>query len=56
MDTIKEGELKTLDIDDDYYNEVFERLPNVKEDKKEDTELQPASRRRPERLPHSDFH
>ena len=34
MDSIKPGELKTLDIDDDYYNEVFDRVPNVKEDKK----------------------
>lgn len=33
MDSIKPGELKTLDIDDDYYDEVFERLPNVTEDK-----------------------
>lgn len=34
MDSIKSDELKTLDIDDDYYEEAFARLPNVKEDKK----------------------
>lgn len=32
MESIKPGELKTLDIDDDYYNEVFQRIPGVKED------------------------
>ncbi|SMF71369.1 4-hydroxyphenylpyruvate dioxygenase [Pseudobacteriovorax antillogorgiicola] len=34
MDSIKPGELKTLDIDAEYYDEVFQRLPNVKEDHK----------------------
>lgn len=33
MESIKPGEIKTLDIDDDYYDEVFKRVPNVKEDK-----------------------
>lgn len=33
MDNIKQGELKTLDIEDEYYDEVFERLPQVKEDR-----------------------
>lgn len=28
-----EGKIKTLDIDDDYYDTVFERVPNVTEDK-----------------------
>ena len=32
MESIKPGELKTLDIDEDYYNEVFKRIPGVKED------------------------
>ena len=32
MDKIKPGELKTLDIDAEYYDEVFDRIPNVKED------------------------
>ena len=34
MESIKPDELKTLDIDEDYYNEVFERVPNVTEDRK----------------------
>lgn len=34
MKQIKPGELKTLDIDDDYYDEVFTKVPGVKEDKK----------------------
>lgn len=33
MDQIKPGELKTLDIDDEYYSEVFNKVPGVKEDK-----------------------
>lgn len=31
MDSVQ-GQLKTLDIDDDYYDEVFVKVPNVKED------------------------
>lgn len=31
MDAVQ-GQLKTLDIDDDYYNEVFDKVPGVKED------------------------
>ncbi len=33
MESINPKDLKTLDIDDDYYDEVFQRLPQVKEDK-----------------------
>jgi 4-hydroxyphenylpyruvate dioxygenase len=32
MDRMQGEGLKTLDIDDDYYNEVFDKVPNVKED------------------------
>ena len=34
MDKMKEAGIETLDIDDDYYNEVFKRLPQVTEDRK----------------------
>ncbi|MFT7625092.1 MAG: 4-hydroxyphenylpyruvate dioxygenase [Myxococcota bacterium] len=32
LDTMTDGVIETLDIDDDYYEEVFERVPNVTED------------------------
>ncbi len=34
MDAMRTEDLQTLDIDEDYYNNVFDRVPNVKEDKK----------------------
>jgi len=34
MDLMQDENLQTLDIDADYYDKVFERVPNVKEDKK----------------------
>ena len=33
MGTIDGDEVPTLDIDDEYYQEVFQRVPNVTEDK-----------------------
>ena len=33
MDEMQSEDLQTLDIDDDYYDTVFKKLPNVKEDK-----------------------
>lgn len=37
---IQKAGIQTLDMDDQYYQEVFERLPNVTEDKKKLEELQ----------------
>jgi len=34
LDKLKDTRIETLDIDDEYYNEVFERVPNVSEDKR----------------------
>lgn len=34
LDTLKDTSIKTLDIDDEYYQEVFSRVPNVTEDHK----------------------
>lgn len=34
IDALKGSSIETLDIDDDYYQEVFKRVPNVKEDHK----------------------
>lgn len=35
LSMLEESKIETLDIDEDYYNEVFDRVPNVKEDHKE---------------------
>jgi 4-hydroxyphenylpyruvate dioxygenase len=32
MDGMRDADFDTLDIDDEYYNEVFNRVPNVTED------------------------
>ncbi len=32
LDLMKDSSIQTLDIDDDYYSEVFDRVPNVTED------------------------
>ncbi len=34
LDALKHSPVETLDIDSDYYRDVFERVPGVKEDKK----------------------
>jgi 4-hydroxyphenylpyruvate dioxygenase len=36
----KSGDVETLDIDDEYYGEVFDRVPNVSEDHKKLQDLQ----------------
>ena len=34
MEKLKDSKIETLDIDEDYYDEVFQRIPNVTEDHK----------------------
>ena len=34
LDSLTDSPIDTLDIDDDYYDEVYDRVPNVTEDKK----------------------
>lgn len=40
LEQLKSTNIETLDIDDDYYDEVFQRVPNVSEDRKKLQELQ----------------
>lgn len=40
LEAMKNTEIETLDIDDEYYQEVFDRVPNVTEDHKKLQDLQ----------------